>query len=155
MKAETKRPAGIRLRPAAAGDSRRIRSLILRVGINPTGLDWHRFLLAVDAEDRLIACGQVKPHGDGTRELASIAVRPAWRRKGVASAIIADLQGREPAPLWLTCRSPLTSFYHRFGFEEVLRPEAMPRYFQRVVRLARIARWFRSGEYLAVMIWKG
>ena len=155
MAAEAERAAGVRLRPATAGDSSRIRSLILRVGINPTGLDWRRFLVAVDDGDRLLGCGQVKPHGDGSREVASIAVRPAWRRVGVASAIIRDLLRLHPPPLWLTCRSSLTGFYGRFGFEEVLLTEAMPRYFRRIVRLVRIAGRLGAGEHLAVMIWRG
>jgi len=155
MTADSGLPAGARLREATVRDAGRIRSLILRVGINPTGLHWRRFLLAVDDQDRLLGCGQVKPHEDGTQELASIAVRPAWRKKGLASAIIAELQGRHSPPLWLTCRSSLTGFYVRFGFEEVRPPDAMPGYFTKVVRLARIARWFTSGEYLAVMVWRG
>jgi amino-acid N-acetyltransferase len=148
-------PAGIRLRPATALDAGRIRSLILRVRINPTQLDWRRFVVAVDPADRLIGCGQVKPHSDGSRELASIAVRPAWRLRQVASAIVADLQQRHAPPLWLTCRPRLAGFYKRFGFQIVEQPEAMPRYFQKIVRLARLGDWLGSGERLAVMQWEG
>lgn len=148
-------PHGIRLRPATDRDAGRIRSLILRVRINPTQLDWRRFVVAVDPADHLIGCGQVKPHGDGSRELASIAIRPAWRRRHVASAIVAELQWLHPPPLWLTCRTRLSGFYERFGFHIVHQPEAMPRYFQKIVRLARLGNWLGSGEQLAVMLWKG
>lgn len=148
-------PHGIRLRPATDRDAGRIRSLILRVRINPTQLDWRRFVVAVDPAERLIGCGQVKPHGDGSRELASIAVRPAWRRRQVASAIVAELQRLHPPPLWLTCRPKLTGFYERFGFQIVEQPDAMPRYFQKILRLARLGDWLGSGERLAVMRWKG
>ena len=148
-------PAGIRLRPATDRDAGRIRSLILRVRINPTQLDWRRFVVAVDPADRLVGCGQVKPHSDGSRELASVAVRPAWRLRRVASAIIVELQRLHPPLLWLTCRPRLAAFYERFGFLVVEQPEAMPRYFQKIVRLARLGDWLGSGERLAVMRWNG
>ena len=70
-----------RLRPATATDAVRIRQIISRVHINPTALDWHRFILAVDQAGYVIACGQVKPHAGGLQELASLAVLPAWRMK--------------------------------------------------------------------------
>ena len=38
------------LRPATAADFPAIRALIRRVRINPYGLDWRRFLVAVDTE---------------------------------------------------------------------------------------------------------
>lgn len=147
-------PEGIRLRAATAADGPRIRSLIFRVGINPTGLDWRRFTLAVDSRDRLIGCGQVKPHQDGSLELASIAVRPAWRKRGVASAVVSSLQAQTPPPLWLTCRRGLAKFYDRFGFEEVQDPESLPRYFQKLLRLARLGKWFGPRGGLMVMVWR-
>jgi amino-acid N-acetyltransferase len=112
-------------------------------------------VVAVDLEDRLIGCGQVKAHSDGSRELASIAVRPAWRRRQVASAIVAELQRVHAPPLWLTCRPRLAGFYERFGFQIVEQSDAMPRYFQKVVRLARLGDWLGSGERLSVMRWEG
>ena len=76
------------LRPASEEDFPANRALIRIVGINPTGLDWHRFVVAVTPDDEMIGCGQVKPRADGTRELASIAVRPAYRQQGIAQAIM-------------------------------------------------------------------
>jgi len=106
-------------RPATAAEAGAVRSLIFRVGINPRDLDWHRFLVAIDPEGRLVGCGQVKPHADGSRELASIAVRPRWRGRGVAGEIIRRLMAQEGPPLWLMCRSDLAGFYRRFGFVPV------------------------------------
>ena len=107
------------LRPATQADFPAIRRLIHEVGINPMALDWRRFTIAVDANDRLVGCGQVKPHKDGSRELASIAVLPEWRKQGVARAIILHLLETQPRPLYLTCRGRLGPFYEKFGFQDV------------------------------------
>ncbi len=127
-----------RLRRAEPADARPIRRLIHAERLNPLGLDWRRFWLAVDEEGRIIGCGQVKPHRDGSRELASIAVVSAWRGRGVASAIIRQLLAEHPPPLHLTCRAELVGFYARFGFAVAAHPAGLPPYFRRV---AQISRW--------------
>jgi len=144
------------LRAATAADAGAIRSLIFRAGINPRDLDWRRFLVAVDSQGKLIGCGQVKPHSDASRELASIAVRPKEGRRGLASRIIQRLMAEAGPPLWLMCRSDLAGFYRRFGFVSVEDPERMPRYFRRVYRLATAAARFLPGDNpMAVMTWPG
>jgi len=144
----------VRLRPATAADAGAIRSLIFRVGINPRGLDWRRFLVAVDPGGRLVGCGQVKPHADGSRELASIAVRPKERGRGLASRIIRRLMSEAGPPLWLMCRSDLAGFYRRVGFVSIDDPQRMPRYFRRVYRLATAAARLLPGDNLmAMMLW--
>lgn len=144
------------LRPAVAADQAAIKALIRAVGINPLGLDWRRFLVNVDDNGRLLACGQIKPHGDGTREMASIAVVPEWRHRGLARAIIRELQEQAGPPLWLTCMDSLVSFYQPFGFVRLADPAAMSPHFRRMHHLARL--FFKlsreSGE-LAVMKWPG
>jgi N-acetylglutamate synthase-like GNAT family acetyltransferase len=126
-------------RPAEREDFTAIRDLIRAVQINPLGLDWRRFIIAVDSSGRLIACGQIKPHQDGSLELASIAVIRERRRQGIATKIIDSLIRSNPEPLYLTCRASLEKFYLRFGFS-TLELAAMPPYFRRVARMARIAR---------------
>lgn len=144
------------LQAATADQETAVKSLIRAVNINPMGLNWRRFLVAVDEEGAVIGCGQVKPHGDGSRELASIAVAPGWRRQGVARAIIQRLQGEHEPPLWLTCVSTLIPFYTPFGFDEVVETAVMPPYFRRVRRLFNLfARFSAQTGYLAVMIWEG
>jgi N-acetylglutamate synthase-like GNAT family acetyltransferase len=143
--------AEIILRPAVETDSAAIVELIHMVRINPTGLDWRRFWVAVSAAGEVIGCGQIKPHGAGVFELASIAVHPAFRQQGVARAIIERLLAEGPRPLYLMCRSSLTPFYEKFGFR-VLSVAEMPPYFQRMVRLAGLFRRLaHSAEGLAVM----
>ena len=132
------------LRPATQADFPAIRALIRRVGINPFGLDWRRFVVAVDAQGQLAGCGQVKPHRDGTRELASIAVRPELHGHGTGSAIVRRLLELHPPPLYLTCIASREPFYRRFGFESLALSE-MPRYYRLLARghgfFRRLLRW--------------
>jgi amino-acid N-acetyltransferase len=142
------------LRPATAVDQPAIKTLIRTVRINPFGLDWRRFVVAVDDDGQIIGCGQIKPHGDGSRELASIAVAKEWRGRGIARAVIERLMSTAVPPLWLTCVSNNVSLYEKFGFCEIGDPAAMSPYFRRLHLLGRPFRWFsRSTEYLAIMLW--
>lgn len=125
------------MRKAAKADFPAIRALIRQTGINPLGLDWRRFLVAESLAGEFIGCGQLKPHSDGSIELASLAVIPARRGKGVARVIIQALMDKAPRPLYLTCRGELGPFYGKFGFR-VLPPDEMPPYFRRLSRLAGI-----------------
>jgi N-acetylglutamate synthase-like GNAT family acetyltransferase len=123
------------IRSARETESARIQDLIHQVGINPMGLDWKRFVVAVDDGDEMIGCGQLKPHGKEILELASIAVYPEHQGKGIARLIIEHLLKDSPRPLYLMCQSSLGSFYEKFGFRD-LSYEEMPRYFQRISKLA-------------------
>ncbi len=132
-------PPGIALRPAVQADEGSIRALIRSEHLNPIGLDWRNFLVAADSTGKIAAIGAVKKHGDGSRELASIATVPAWRGKGLAGTVIrAILERQAPAdagkPLYLTCRRPMKGFYEPFGFVEI-RVDEMTPYFRRLYRL--------------------
>jgi N-acetylglutamate synthase-like GNAT family acetyltransferase len=128
---------GYTLRQADAKDAETIRQIISQVHINPTGLNWQRFILAVDQMDKIIGCGQIKPHGDGSLELASIAVLPEWRDKGVARSIIEHLLEQHHGKLYLTCRAQLGPLYQKFGFQVISTAE-MPTYFKRVSGLVNL-----------------
>jgi amino-acid N-acetyltransferase len=139
------------LRPATSQEAAAIRRLVLSGRINPTGLDWRRFLIAVGPDGNVIGCGQVKPHADGTRELASIVVDPAWRGQGLARAIIERLLADNPGELYLMCRAELEGLYEKFGFRR-LPPEQLPKYFRRISRLAGVLDSLRrQGTGLLVM----
>lgn len=141
------------LRPARETEDAAIKSLIHLVGINPMGLDWKRFIVAVDAQDQIIATGQIKPHGANAdiHELASIAVVPEYRGQGLARAIMEHLLQGSPRPLYLTCVSSLEPFYQKFGFYSI-EYDDMPRYFQRMSRLAGLVFLLASrNEKLLVM----
>jgi N-acetylglutamate synthase-like GNAT family acetyltransferase len=125
------------LRPAVETDAPRIRDLIHRVGINPMSLNWKRFVVAEAAGGEFIGCAQLKPHQDGSLELASLAVEEAYRQHGVARRLIEHLLAQSPRPLYLMCRTELGPFYEKFGFHAV-ETKALPPYFKRVRRLVRI-----------------
>lgn len=142
----------ISLRAATAEDAGSIRALIHRVRINPWGLDWRRFLVAVDAQGRLVGCGQLKPHGRDVLELASIAVEAEFRQRGVARRIIDALIAQAPRPLYLTCRSSLGPLYEKWGFRALELLE-MPTYFQRLARtMSVVTAMARMEDHLLVMV---
>ena len=126
------------VRRARETDASAIKQLIRSAGINPMDLDWRRFTVAVDGQDRVIATGQIKPHHKGEiLELASIAVVEQHRGEGLARTMIEHLLKDSPRPLYLTCRSRLQPFYQKFGFR-TLTYEEMPRYYQRLSKLAGV-----------------
>jgi N-acetylglutamate synthase-like GNAT family acetyltransferase len=139
------------LRPAAGSDARTIRRMIYQERLNPVSLDWHRFTLAEDPNGHVAGCIQVKPHGDGSRELASLVVRAEFRRLGLARQMIEAVLTRENGPLYLTCRASLTPFYTRFGFAILADPD-LPPYFRRIRQVFRfLRRLARLPEDLAIM----
>lgn len=112
------------LRAATAADQAAIKALVRRAGINPLAIHWPNFLVIKEINSpaghgRLVAIGQVKPHRDGSRELASIAVEPDWQRAGLAALLIGELLRREPGTLYLYCAGTMPVYYRRFGFTEV------------------------------------
>jgi len=87
-----------------------------------------------------VGCGQIKPHGDGTKELASIAVEPDYQGKGVGSMVMKALLEREPGELYLTCLRHNVTYYQKFGFRE-LTFEEFPPDMKRMFRFARVVMW--------------
>jgi N-acetylglutamate synthase-like GNAT family acetyltransferase len=147
------------LRHAQKADAHAIRRLIWQMRLNPTSLDWRRFWVAVDHQDRVIGCGQIKPHSDGSFELASIAVEPDHQRQGVGKALIERLisgyQTTHPGqPLYLTCRPRMEAYYRRYKFD-LVKGDELPPYFRRIRRLAgRIKRIFPRMDLPSVMVRK-
>ena len=139
------------LRPAEERDFPAIRALIHSNHLNPTGLDWRRFAVVVDEGGQVLACAQVKPHGQA-RELASLAVLPEQRGRGLARRLVEHWLERTPRPLYLMCRPELESLYARFGFRAA-RAGELPGYFRRILRLFALLRWLgaRGGPLVMVI----
>jgi N-acetylglutamate synthase-like GNAT family acetyltransferase len=123
------------IRRAVQVDQAAITSIVRAAGINPLDLRWPRFIVADDL-GRIVGVVQVKPHRDGSRELASLAVVPEYRGQGVGSALVRDLLATEGDSVYLTCADRLEGYYIRFGFRR-LEPTEMPPYFRRLSRLTR------------------
>jgi N-acetylglutamate synthase-like GNAT family acetyltransferase len=139
------------IRPALMVEFAQIKHLINLVGINPSGLDWKRLIVAVNENGQVIACGQIKPHGESIRELASIAVHPEFRGLGLARAVIEMLLSENPKPLYLMCMSNNGPMYEKFGFQ-VLTGKQLPRYFARIKKIFDLADFFKKyDEELLVM----
>ena len=142
---------GYKLRPATEAEQNIILKLVIAGGINPTGLDWQRFVIAQDDAGEVIGCAQLKPHRDGSMELASLVVVEKRQGEGIARALIEHLLGQHPGTLYLMCRSGLGPLYEKFGFRSLTQDE-MPRYFRRVSKLFGAVEPFRKGlETLLVM----
>ena len=129
------------IRPATQADQVTIRRLIKEARINRMSLNWPNFVVAEDG-GAIVGIGQVKTHGDGSRELASIAVIPARQSQGIGGAIIQTLLARERGVVHLTCRSQLQGYYERFGFRRLESAE-FPSYFRRMLPIINmVARLF-------------
>ncbi len=138
--ADPRNQVGFTLRPACATDAARIKEITFQVQNNPLGLNWQRFVVAIEPAGQIIGCGQVKPHRDDLLELASLAVLEEWRDKGVAREIIESLLEKHPGRLYLTCRAQLVPLYQKFGFRTLNYAE-MPRYYQRINRIVATYNW--------------
>jgi N-acetylglutamate synthase-like GNAT family acetyltransferase len=131
------------IRPATHADQETIRRLIQEANLNRMSLKWPHFVVAEDGGE-IVGIGQVKTHGDGSRELASIAVVPARQSQGIGSAIIKTLLAGEEGAVYLTCRRQLQGYYERFGFRR-LAPGELPPYFRRLLPVMNVlARMFRT-----------
>ena len=125
------------LRKAKASDEITIHRLIREAQLNPMGVTWERFIVIEAPDGEIAAIGQVKPHRDGSRELASIVTAPAYRGQGLTRRVIEHLVSANPGVLYLMCQSDLVPLYEKFGFQIVSGAD-MPRYFRRFSRLAGV-----------------
>jgi N-acetylglutamate synthase-like GNAT family acetyltransferase len=146
------------LRWANEADAPAIQRLVRESNLNRLGIHWQRFLVAED-QGRIVGMGQVKVHGDGSRELASIATVPDRRGEGIATALIDALLRAEIGEVYLTCRSHNEKFYERFGFQRIADAAGAPPYFARLIRLfnatARVLRLIGLELPGMVMVRKG
>ena len=136
----------IYLRAAGAEDQQTIRRLIHAARLNPVHLEWRNFIVAEEVavqgdSGQIVGVGQIKPHPDGSRELASIAVLPAFQRLGLAALIIHTLLAHETGAVYLYCGDTMPAYYARFGFTEVDAP-SLP---------ISIRRWYRMGRTAIAM----
>jgi N-acetylglutamate synthase-like GNAT family acetyltransferase len=144
--------ADLLLRTAREADFPAIRQLIYQSRLNPSGLNWRRFVVAESPQGEFAGCGQIKPHPQGMLELASIAICAEYRNQGIAAQIIQRLLSDESArPIYLTCRAELGEFYERFGFRDLTPPE-MPPYYRNLSYLANFVMMFSKNRMLVMAL---
>jgi N-acetylglutamate synthase-like GNAT family acetyltransferase len=124
----------IYIRPATAGDQPAITAIVRAARLYPRDLSWSRFLVA-EADGQVVGVGQVKPHSDGSRELASLAVLPEQQARGIGGALIDALVAREAGAVYLMCMDWLERYYERFGFRRLGRAD-LPPAFRMIARFA-------------------
>jgi predicted GNAT family N-acyltransferase len=91
----------------------------------PENLEWDAddatalHFLAVDGKGQAIGCARLLPDG----HIGRMAVRPAWRGRGVGRALLAAALGAAQAcgysRLWLSAQTHAMGFYARAGFAVV------------------------------------
>ena len=114
-----------RVRPARAEDLPGIEKLVAAVGGDLEALRVEHFIVAADADVRIIGCGRLKPY-PGFCELASIAVKDEWRVSGVGRGVVGQLLKSHQGPVYLICEDDVVDFFRRFGFDLVPMSEMMP-----------------------------
>jgi N-acetylglutamate synthase-like GNAT family acetyltransferase len=127
----------IQLRPATRADARTILRKVLGAGLDPTSLDWRRFVLAVDGETgRVVGCAQIKRHAD-CDEFGSLVVDESMRGRGIGARLLSHLLERAEGALYLICLQKMQTYYERFGFRVLDLPD-MPRTLRIKTRAGRI-----------------
>ena len=77
----------VAVRHAVEADQASIVALVRSEHLNPTDLDWRRFVVASDGVS-LVGAAQLRANHDGSHELSSLVVRPHARGRGVATRMI-------------------------------------------------------------------
>src|SRR5258706_13117744 len=113
------------IRAATENDQPAIRRLIADVRLPRMNLQWPNFVVGEEDGER-VGMGQVKSHGDGSHELASIAILPKRQGQHIGTAVINPLLAREAgAVLHLSVRRDLKGCYDHSGVKHV-EPRAYP-----------------------------
>ncbi len=73
-------------------------------GTPPSSADVAVVLVAHDAAGEAVACGALRPLGDGVAEVKRMYVVPAWRGRGVSKVVLAGLEDAARARGWTTLR---------------------------------------------------
>jgi amino-acid N-acetyltransferase len=103
------------IRRAVASDQEAIRCLASGERVNPTGLKWPNFVVAVN-EAAIIGAAQLRLHRDGSKELATLVVARAWRKRGIAAKLIDTIMADQPGRIFMITGRSYAHHYARWGF---------------------------------------
>jgi len=105
------------IRAAQAQDASIIKKMVRDAQLDPTAINWQRFLVA-EVDGKIAGIGQVRKHRD-CEELGSLIVLKEHRGKGIAAQLISELEARAGRPLFLDCRDRMIPYYERFGYKVI------------------------------------
>jgi N-acetylglutamate synthase-like GNAT family acetyltransferase len=125
-----------RIRRAVEADQPAITAMVRDARLNPRSLDWDRFVVA-EADGDLVGVAQVREHADGSRELASLVVRPGARGRGVAADLVDALLAERTGQVFMLVDGRFAAHYQRWGFREVA-PGDLPRSVRRQYRIGQV-----------------
>jgi amino-acid N-acetyltransferase len=103
------------VRQAVALDQLAITQLVHSERLNPHGLGWANFVVAI-VGNTLVGAVQMRRHPDGSRELGSLVVSRVHRGQGIAGRLIAALLARHPGTVHVITRHANAAHYQRWGF---------------------------------------
>jgi amino-acid N-acetyltransferase len=126
----------VTIRPARQEDQETIVSLIRQAKLNPRNLHWQNFLVA-EENGQVVGIRQVKVYEQGTREVASGFVLPAYRRQGISARLMNELLARETGPLYTMVNEKRAPYYEQFGFRRVA-VDQLPSDFRKEYRIGRV-----------------
>jgi amino-acid N-acetyltransferase len=115
----------VSIRHATAEDQPHILSLARGERVKPTGLDWPKFVVAVD-DRKIVGAVQLRNHPDGSRELGSLVVAPEFRGRGVAARLIDTRLADAGRRVFVITGKVHAAYYARWGFRPIKPIEAPP-----------------------------
>lgn len=106
------------IRRACERDQSAITALVHSERLNPSDLDWQRFIVATDSAG-LLGAVQLRLHSDHSRELGSLVVRRGARGRGIASRLIDTLLAPIATRVLMITGVAFASHYQRWGFQPI------------------------------------
>lgn len=107
----------VQLRRATEGDQAAIKQMVTEANLDRTALHWSHFIVAEEGGE-IIGIGQVRPYPK-CRELGSLAVKKAYRARGVGGQLIRALLAEERGDVYLECLIHNEAYYAKFGFQRI------------------------------------
>lgn len=106
----------IQYRGATESDMGQISDLLASVRGDVGDLHHEQFLVACIG-GVIFGCVRIKELANGEKELASLAVAPEWRNRGIGSALVSKVVSKERrSSVYLHCFQDRRAFYARHGF---------------------------------------
>ena len=123
------------VRQARPDDQPVITAMVRRARLNPSGLQWHRFVVS-ERDGRAVGVAQLRQYADGTKELASLVVEPSERQHGIATQMVDALLAHETAAVYALIDQRFVGHFARWGFDQA-NPSGLPRPLRRTYLIGR------------------